>query len=338
MHLGDALISSAVGCTLWGSSIALMYYSLKQIKIHEDRQIAPLMGVLGAFVFAAQMINFTIPGTGSSGHLGGGLLLACILRPPAAFITIASVLFIQAVFFADGGLLATGCNIFNLGFFPCYIAYPFIYKLIVGQTPSRGRIFWGSFLASVVGLQLGAFAVVVETMFSGISALSFDRFVLLMQPIHLAIGCVEGLITGFVLMALYEMQPSLLNVNESSTTLDKVKKSVLAFLGIAALLIGGVISWYASSHPDGLEWSIEKVVGSEIEVPKAPVYETLAQVQEQTAFLPDYALTSQEGEEGSVLDERFGTSLSGLVGGGFLFAILLLMGLFLKKRSCASVQ
>ena len=76
------------------------------------------MGVLGAFIFAAQMINFTIPATGSSGHLGGGLILTILLGPYAAFLTIASVLMVQALFFADGGLLALGCNIFNLGFFP----------------------------------------------------------------------------------------------------------------------------------------------------------------------------------------------------------------------------
>ncbi len=75
----------------------------------------PLMGVLGAFIFAAQMINFTIPGTGSSGHLGGGMILAILLGPHAAFLVMASVLTVQALFFADGGLLALGCNIWNLG-------------------------------------------------------------------------------------------------------------------------------------------------------------------------------------------------------------------------------
>ena len=87
----------------------------------DDRRV-PLMGVLGAFVFAAQMVNFAIPGTGSSGHLGGGLLLAILLGPRAAFIVIASVLIVQALFFADGGLLALGCNVFNLGFFPAFVA------------------------------------------------------------------------------------------------------------------------------------------------------------------------------------------------------------------------
>ena len=95
------------------------------------------MGVPGAFIFAAQMINFTIPATGSSGHLGGGMILAILLGPYAAFLMIASAITVQSFFFADGGLLALGCNIINLGGFPCFIAYPLIYKKLAGARPSQ---------------------------------------------------------------------------------------------------------------------------------------------------------------------------------------------------------
>lgn len=332
MHLGDALISPVVGGVMWGASLALMVYSLKQIKMKEEREIAPLMGVLGAFIFAAQMINFTIPVTGSSGHIGGGLLLACLLRPPAAFITIASVLVIQALFFADGGLLALGCNIFNLGCFPCFIAYPLIYRFIVGDKMSKQRLFWGSFIACVVGLQLGSFAVVVETLLSGMTSLSFGQFVAIMQPIHLAIGGVEGVITGAVLVALYALQPDLFPKNVHVEKTKPAKKMILVTLGIATLLVGGVVSWYASSHPDGLEWSIEKVLGGEPEAPETGVYATLAGIQEKASFLPDYAFATEEGQELSFSEEKMGTSLSGLIGGGILFFLLLMMGIFFKKR------
>ena len=90
----------------------------------------------------------------------------------------ASVLTVQALFFADGGLLALGCNIFNLGFFPCFIAYPFIYKKIAGEQPTQQRILAGAMAASILGLQMGAFGVVLETLFSGISELPFNTFVL----------------------------------------------------------------------------------------------------------------------------------------------------------------
>src|SRR5210317_1527862 len=150
MHMADALISPVVGGTMWAASAGLIGYCSKKVKDDMDDVTIPLMGVVGAFIFAAQMINFTIPGTGSSGHLGGGLLLAILLGPYSAFLTIASVLVIQALFFADGGLLALGSNIFNLGFFPCLVAYPLVFKKIAGAQPTRQRVVWGSTAAAVV--------------------------------------------------------------------------------------------------------------------------------------------------------------------------------------------
>ena len=110
MHMADALLSPAVGLAMWGASAACLAISARRVRASADDRMTPLMGVLGAFVFAAQMVNFAIPGTGSSGHLGGGLLLAVLLAPHAALIVIASVLSVQALFFADGGLLALGAN------------------------------------------------------------------------------------------------------------------------------------------------------------------------------------------------------------------------------------
>ena len=110
MHMADALVSPAVGGAFWAAAAGTIAYCSARVRKDLDDRKVPLMGVLGAFVFAAQMINFTIPATGSSGHLGGGLLLAIVLGPSAAYLTIASVLMIQALFFADGGLLALGCK------------------------------------------------------------------------------------------------------------------------------------------------------------------------------------------------------------------------------------
>ena len=123
MHMADALLSPMVGGTMWAATAGILAYCSRKVKQEIDDHKIPLMGVLGAFVFAAQMINFTIPATGSSGHLGGGMLLAILLGPYAAFLVIASVLTVQALFFGDGGLFALGCNIFNLGFFPCFVRF-----------------------------------------------------------------------------------------------------------------------------------------------------------------------------------------------------------------------
>jgi len=106
MHMADALMSPAVGGAMWAATAATTAYCAKKVREEVDESKIPLMGVAGAFIFAAQMLNFTIPGTGSSGHLGGGLILAVLLGPEAAFLVMASVLGVQALFFADGGLLA----------------------------------------------------------------------------------------------------------------------------------------------------------------------------------------------------------------------------------------
>src|SRR5512135_1729831 len=168
MHMADALLSPAVGGTMWASAASIAYCSARVRAELDDRKV-PLMGVLGAFLFAAQMINFTIPGTGSSGHLGGGLLLAILLGPHAAFLGVASVLVVQALFFADGGLLALGCNVVNLGVLTAYVAYPLVYLPLA----RRGHPWLGTVGAAIVSLQLAAFGVVVETVLSGISALPF---------------------------------------------------------------------------------------------------------------------------------------------------------------------
>ncbi len=337
MHMADALLSPAVGGTMWAVSATTIIYCSRKLRTEMDTGKAPLMGVLGAFLFAAQMINFTIPATGSSGHLGGGLLLAVLLGPAAAFITIASVLVVQALFFADGGLLALGCNIFNLGFFPAFLAYPFIYKPLVGNAPSKARIAVAAMVAAIVGLQLGAFAVVLETVASGISSLPFATFISLMQPIHLAIGVVEGLVTGAVVSFVYQARPEIIRSVQEARPLGATPlRNVLAAFLALALLIGGLVSWFASEKPDGLEWAIAKVTGTEeLAGPQQGVHAKLAALQEAVAFLPEYTFkkSAQQPENETETESSLGTSVAGIVGGLLTLAIAFLSGIFLRKQS-----
>jgi len=341
MHMADALISPAVGGTMWAASAAAIAYCSRKVKEGLDERRVPLMGVLGAFVFAAQMINFTIPATGSSGHLGGGMLLAILLGPHAAFLVIASVLVVQALFFADGGLLALGCNIFNLGFFPAFIAYPLIYKRIVAGDITKGRLALGCTLASVVGLQLGAFGVVLETLASGITELPFSTFVLFMQPIHLAIGLVEGIVTTAVVTFVWQASPQILGgvVNTVHTGKMPVKATMAALLA-AAVITGGFISWYASENPDGLEWSMARVSGAEELEAKGRLHAALASLQERTAFLPDYSFrgTAEAAQTGETQSARLGTSMSGIVGGALVLVLAFMVGLFLNKFSAGNAH
>ncbi len=342
MHMADALLSPAVGGIVWVATAGAIACCAKKVQQDLDDRKIPLMGVLGAFIFAAQMINFTIPATGSSGHLGGGMILAILLGPYAAFLTIASVLTVQALFFADGGLLALGCNIFNLGVFPCFIAYPFIYKPIAGDLTSSRRIAIGATLAGIVGLQFGALAVVLETVLSGISELPLSAFLWAMLPIHLAIGLVEGLVTTAVVTFVWKARPEILEFSYTSRPLGNLSiTKVLTVLAMAAVVTGGVLSWFSSSFPDGLEWSMEKTSGQEkLEAPQSGLHQFLANIQEKTAFLPDYSFQSNEQEPAAqekkepawpAVDK--GTTVSGLVGGGLTLFLAIAIGFLFRKRS-----
>ncbi len=290
--MADALLSPAVAAGAGVAAAALIAVATSKVKQIKRDDIIPLMGVMGAFVFAAQMINFTIPGTGSSGHVIGGVLLSAILGPWAAFITLCSVLIIQCLIFADGGLLALGCNILNMAATSCLIAYPLIYRPIAGKSLKTWRLSLASIAASIIALEIGAAGVTLETEISGITALPTSTFLAFMLPIHLAIGAIEGIATAAVLCFIAKYRPETLygympmdsiysrlhpEENRAMGNQGSIKKVLIGF-GIATLIFAGAFTWIASENPDGLEWSIEKVSGIS-DMPSATP---------PTAFMPDY--------------------------------------------------
>ena len=231
------------------------------------------------------------------------------------------VLLIQCLLFADGGLLALGGNIWNMAFYGCFIG-ALIWKIFTQNGISKRKIVASSIISSVLTLQLGAFSVVIETLLSGVTKLPFNTFLLAMLPIHLAIGLVEGLITLAVLCFIYETRSEMLwnveNVNLKKESRISYKKNI-AILACLFIIVGGGISLFASSKPDGLEWSIEKITGStEIEEEENGVYELSSKIQEKTSFLPDYTFKDTE----SVV----GTSVSGIVGS------LIIVGYIVKLK------
>ena len=294
MHMADSLISPAVAGTMYVASGLMAAYSIHKLRKDEDlKRKIPTMGVMGAFVFATQMINFTIPGTGSSGHLCGGLLLTSILGPYAGFLSMIGVLLIQCLFFADGGILSLGANIWNMAFYGCFLG-SLIWKMFMKKDISKKKIMISSILGSIITLQL-------------------------------VIGAVEGLITSAVLCFVYEARPELLwNPNNVQKAESKMSyKKVIAILACLFVIIGGGVSLVASSNPDGLEWSIQKITGStEIEEKDKEIYEKAEQVQESTLILPDYSFKENES--------TIGTSVSGIVGCGITVAVLCGIGYIIK--------
>lgn len=307
MHIESAMISTAVAGGAMLSQTGALAHSVKKVA----KDIAPkkilLAGIAGACVFSAQMLNFTIPVVGSSGHIVGGIFLAALLGPNVAFIVMSLILSLQCLLFGDGGLMALGCNIFNMGFISCYLAYPLIVKPFMKKLGNKKGITIGSFIGSIASLEFGALCVVLETSLSGISELPFSLFAVNILPIHLAIGAIEGIVTGAVLSIVYKTDKEILNGNLEKANTNSVMKS----MGIASLAIGGILSQFASHFPDGLEWSVKNVAGAESlsnvsAVSQDSVHIIFDKIQSATTLLPDYAFKT--------VDTFLGTSFSGIVG------------------------
>jgi cobalt/nickel transport system permease protein len=347
--MADALLSPTVGIGFLAASGGVLAYSAKRVQDESDDRKIPLMGVLGAFVFAAQMINFTIPGTGSSGHIGGGMLLAMLLGPYAAFVTMTSVLIVQALIFADGGILALGTNVWNLGFYPCILGW-FIYRRVVGKNPAYARLSIAAMLGILVAVEMGAFSVAFQTVLSGKSELPLGEFSALMLGIHFPIALVEGFVTLSVVNFVHRIRPQVvrdsLGIGQAFEQDNPSYKPLFGIVLISTLLIGGVFAWFASSLPDGLEWSLQKILG------QGEITETageggggrLARIQEKTAPLPGYDIAARTPEtkgveeppgDGETPDAwphvSGGKSLSGIVGSLAVLACVCLSALVLVR-------
>ncbi len=349
MHMADALLAPATAAVMYAASTTIAGLSVRRLRQEDDPKKLPVMAVSAAMVFAGQMINYTIPGTGSSGHLCGGMMLSALLGPQAGFLSMIAVLTIQCLFFADGGLMALGANIWNMAFYGCFVGYYLIWRpinrsnLFQRQTSRTGQrlcIILASVLGCVITLQLGAFSVAAETAVSGITELPFRTFLGLMLPIHLAIGLVEGLITSAVLLFIYETRPELLrDVTAAADTGKMSFKGVIASLALITALTGGGLSLLASGNPDGLEWALfgnaENGYAENMGLDEdnfglsGPVSETASGIQETTSFLPDYSFRGSESAAG--------TTVSGLLGSAIVAAAALLIskagGFFRRKTA-----
>lgn len=320
MHMSDALLSPVVGLGFHAASAGLLGATARRAAREDgyERRL-PTMGVLGAFVFAAQMVTFAIPGTGSSGHLAGGTLLAILLGPSAAFLVMASVVTVQALVFADGGLLALGCNVFNLGFWPAFVGI-LLYRRAVRAWSGPGGVLLGAVASSVVSLELGALGVVLQTFLSGRSEMPLRELALLMAGVHLPIAVVEGVVTAGVVRAVRRLAPDRV---EGATSRDSPRVPVLAGLAGAALFLATVAASFASTRPDGLEWSLSRALGAAQPAQHATgIGAWLHGLQRHLAVLPGYAFRGGERRPG--LDQ--GTATSGVLGTILVACVVVLVG------------
>jgi len=317
MHMANELLSVPIaGLTLVIAVAAVAIAALRARRLATDDRL-PLMGVMGAFVFAAQMINFSLPGMpGTSGHLGGGVLLAILMGPAAAIVTMTAILIVQCLLFQDGGLLALGCNIINMGVVPSLIGWWF-YRLLLGP-PSRAaawRQYLAAWLACVAGVPAGAALVPVQAAVSGVLQVPLSHFLGVMIGVHLIIGLCEGGLTFAVIAYLRRVRPELMGLDPSGLPASVRRPgfgAVLVSLLVTALLLSGVISWFASSLPDGLEWSYRGhrygTTGQAVEN-RSPAVAAVDRWQSKWSPLTDY--TRRETPLGQAPGEGTAESASG---------------------------
>ena len=250
MHIPDGFVSVPVAEATSLASTAALFVAFERSQTAFGIRRAPILGLTTAFIFAAQMINFPVAG-GTSGHLLGGALAAIILGSPwAGMLCIATVLIIQAVLFADGGITALGANIFNMGIVGVWVAWGLTQTLQRLLGGSQRRLPLAAGIAAAVSVVVAALACAIELALSGTAPASI--VLPTMTGVHILIGIGEGLITGGVLTYLATARPDLLPGEE-----HKVRGWLVPVVSI--LLISGVLSLFASAWPDGLEKVAENV-------------------------------------------------------------------------------
>ena len=251
MHMPDALISPAVAVPGLVAAGAALAFACRKAAREVDNRRVPLMGVLGAFVFAAQMINLPVvvlPGV--SWHLVGAVLMVVLLGPYSSFIVMAAVLTMQALLLGDGGLLALGCNVLNMGIVSCFLAYGVYATAVSWADTPRGRAV-AVVLAAVASSSAAALAAAAEIHLSGKNPVTFASAAWLMGSIHFVFGFGEAALTVAALALIRKARPA---AAEAQSESERKMMRRFAIGGLAvSLVIGGIVSWWASSSPDGLE-------------------------------------------------------------------------------------
>lgn len=246
MHIPDGFMTNRIALPLDVISCATILYAARRVKLDFSGQVVPIMGVLAAFVFAAQMLNFPILG-GTSGHLIGGSLLAILLGPMAGFLTMATVVLAQALFLQDGGLIALGANIFNICAIPCFSGYA-VFKLLKRSAGGGKSLFIAGFLAGWCSLMLSSAFCALELGLSG--AIPLRIGLTTMVGYHAFVGVFEGMLTAGVLSFLTKVRPDLMKIDGLSRfgIADWIGATLFVAVPASILVMAG-----SSALPDPLE-------------------------------------------------------------------------------------
>lgn len=242
MHIPDGFLNIPIALICWLVSASVLMLAVRRTRGALGEKQVPLMGVMAAFIFAAQMINFPVAG-GTSGHLLGGVLASIALGPWAGFLVMSSVIIVQGLLFQDGGLLVMGANILNMGLLTILIGYG-LYRAALGRSrPVRLAV---AGVAAWLSVMAGALAASLELWLSGTA---FLRFVIpAMLGVHALIGIGEALITAAALAFILRTRPDLLEAGEETA---RGGNGWVIAGGVVVLLVL-LLAPLASVDPDGL--------------------------------------------------------------------------------------
>lgn len=309
LHIPDGFLGVGVSIFFWVLTILLLTLAVRKTRGELGERQIPLMGVMAAFIFAGQMINFPVAG-GTSGHLLGGALAAIVLGPWAGIIVMAAVVGLQALLFQDGGLLVMGANIFNMGIITVLIGFG-LYRGTAGRGRTTQLAVAG--VAAWLSVMAGALLTALQLWISGTSPLNIVLPAML--GVHAIVGIGEALITVAALTFIMQTRPGLLDTQE--VTSRGGRGWIVAGVAVALLLV--LFAPWASTNPDGLE----------------RVAEDLGFINQGAdasfAILPNYTIPML-GETG------MSTILAGVVGALVVAAIAIAVGRALRKSEPATVS
>jgi cobalt/nickel transport system permease protein len=311
MHIPDGFIN---GATSLGAAVVaaggLGTALRKGNQALKDRQI-PLAGLVAAFVFALQMLNFPVA-AGTSGHLLGGALAAVLLGPWMGVVVVSVVVIVQALLFADGGISALGLNIINMGLLTALVGWG-AFRLVMAVLPKRtGSVVGASIAAAWLSVVVSSLGFVVAYALGGTGQAPIGTVLGAMSGVHALIGIGEGLITGAIVAAVLGVRPDLVFGAQryelaNSRRLMPGRTALGGFVGVGMAVALALVVWVAplaNSNPDGLERVAQDQgfigTGEDSATADSP--------------LADYAVAGVE-------DERTGTVVAGLIGTAVVFAV-----------------
>jgi len=302
LHIPDGFLNLIISLVFWAATLVMVGLAVAKTNKSLGEKQVPLMGVMAAFIFAAQMLNFPVAG-GTSGHFLGGALAAIVLGPWAGILVMTAVVSVQALLFQDGGLLVMGANIFNMGILTAVIGFG-LYRLFSGQ--KRGVRLAMAGVSAWLATMAASLLTTLQLWLSGTSRL--EIVFPAMMGVHALIGLGEALITVAAIAFIEQTRPDLLSTEKTAAS----GGSGWVIAGLVLTLIAVLISPLASGNPDGLERVAEDIgfLDRGLDAP----YQ----------ILPDYTIPFF-GETG------LSTILAGVIGAIIVFGILYLLGRNLRK-------